>query len=138
MGKQAPSGAPLEVKPDLFADHSQGLFSAVGELTQRLAMSGRWVIHGLVGIPSMLVELLKRLRDPGRLWSVTATSLATVIVVILGLGLQLFTLHLEGQLRAGIMVCEPCLCRRNVWIALLSTRLAAAPCVALLGFRRSC
>ena len=41
---QGHAGAPLEVAPELFADHSQGVFFAVGELTQRLAMSGRRLI----------------------------------------------------------------------------------------------
>ena len=134
VGKQGHAGAPVEVNPDLFPDHSQGLFFAVGALTQRLAMSGRRVIHGLMRIPIMLGELPTHLQDPATLWSVTATALATVIVMVLGLGLQLFTRHVEGKLCARITVSEPHPWQRKAWFALLAVGLATAPYVALLGF----
>jgi hypothetical protein len=37
VAKQDRTGVPVQEKPDLFADHSQGLFFAFGELTQHLA-----------------------------------------------------------------------------------------------------
>src|SRR2546430_4693995 len=45
VAKQGRPGARLQEKPDLFADRSQGLFLAFGELTEHLATSGRRVIH---------------------------------------------------------------------------------------------
>jgi moderate conductance mechanosensitive channel len=133
VAKQGRTGAPSQEKPDLFADRSQGLFLAFGELTQRLAASGRRLVDGLVTIPILLVELPTRLRDPARLWFVVATSLAAAILVILGLGLQLFTSRLEGKLRARTPVTEVRLWWRKAWLALLFVGLAAAPYVALLG-----
>ena len=104
VAKQGHTGLPLQEKPDLFADHSQGLFFAFGELTQHLATTGRRIIHGLLTIPIILVELPTRLRDPATVASVTAIVLAMVILVILGLGLQLFAHHLEAKLRARTSV----------------------------------
>ena len=134
VGKQGHAGAPVEVNPDLFPDHSQGLLFAVGALTQHLAMSGRRVIHGITRIPIMLGELPTHLQDPATLWSVTAIALATVIVMVIGLGLQLFTRHLEGKLRARITLSQPHPWQRKAWCALLSVGLTTAPYVALLGF----
>lgn len=133
VAKQGRTGVPLQEKPDLFADHSQGLFFAFGELTQHLAASGRVVVHGLVTIPIMLMELPTRLRDPATLWSVTAIVLAAVILVILGFGLQLFTNRLEAKLCARTSVSEPRLWWRKAWLSLLFVGLAVAPYVALLG-----
>jgi moderate conductance mechanosensitive channel len=133
VAKQGRTGAPLQENPDLFADPSQGLFLAFGALTQRLATSGRRLVDGLVTIPIMLVELPTHLSDPVRLWFVMATILAAAILVILGLGLQLFTSRLERKLRARTPVNEVRLWWRKAWLALLFVGLAAAPYVALLG-----
>jgi len=133
VAKEGRTGAPRQGKPNLFADYSQGLFFAFGELTQRLAMSGRRVVDALAAIPIMLVELPTRLSDPVTLWFVMATTLVAAILVILGLGLQLFTSRLEGKLRARTSVTQPRLWWRKAWLALLFVGLAATPYVALLG-----
>ena len=52
----------------------------------------------------------------------------------LGLGLQLFTRHVEGKLCARITVSEPHPWQRKAWCALLAVGLATAPYVVLLGF----
>jgi len=133
VAKQGRTGAPLQEKSDLFADHSQGLFFAFGELTQHLATSGRRVVHGLVTIPIILVELPTRLRDSATLWFVMAIVLDAVILVILGIGLQLFTSRLEAKFRARTSVSERRLWWRKAWLALLFMGLAVVPYVALLG-----
>jgi small conductance mechanosensitive channel len=133
VAKQGGTIAPLQENPDLFADHSQGPFFAFGELTQHLATLGRRVVHSLATIPIILVGLQMRLRDPAMLWSMIATALAAVILLILGLGLQLFTSRLESKLRARIAVTEPRLWWRKAWRALLFVASAAAPYIALLG-----
>ena len=133
VAKQGHTGEPLLEKPDRVADHPQGLFFAFGELTQHLATTGRRIIHGLLTIPIILVELPTRLRDPATVWSVTAIVLAMVILVILGLGLQLFANRLEAKLRARTSVRELRLWWRKAWLSLLFVGLAVAPYVALLG-----
>ena len=133
VANQGRTGVPLQVKPDLFADHSQGLFFAFGELTQHLATSGRRVVHGLVTIPIMLMELPTRLRDSATLWFVMAIVLDAVILVILGIGLQLFASRLEAKFRARTSVSEPRLWWQKAWLALLLVGLAVVPYVALLG-----
>jgi small conductance mechanosensitive channel len=133
VAKQGRTGVPLQEKPHLFDDHSQGLFFAFGELTQHLATSGRRVVHGLVAIPIILVELPTRLRDSATLWFVMAIVLDAVILVILGIGLQLFTGRLEAKFRARTSVSEPWLWWRKAWLALLLVGLAVVPYVALLG-----
>jgi small-conductance mechanosensitive channel len=133
VAKQGRTSVPLQEKPDLFTEHSQGLFFAFGDLTQRLATSGRVVVRSLVTIPIMLMEVPTRLRDPATLWSVTAIVLAVVILVILGLGLQLFANRLEAKLRARTSVRELRLWWWKAWVSLLFVGLAVAPYVALLG-----
>jgi moderate conductance mechanosensitive channel len=133
VAKQGRTGVSLQEKSDRFTDRSQGLFLAFGELTQHLATSGRRVIHGLVTIPIMLVELPTRLRDPVMLWSATAIVLAAFSLLILALGLQLFTSRLEAKLRARTSARELRLWWRKAWLALLFVGLAVAPYVALLG-----
>ena len=133
VAKQGRTGMSLQEKSDLFADRSQGLFLAFGELTEHLATSGRRVIHGLVTIPIILVELPTRLRDPVMLWSATAIVLAAFSLMILALGLQLFTSRLEAKLHARTSARELHLWWRKAWLALLLVGLAVAPYVALLG-----
>ena len=67
----------------------------------------------------------------------TATALAAVIVVSLGLGLQLLTRHWEGELRARTTPVSESRPRcRKAWLAVLSLALAVAPYVTLLGISR--
>ena len=133
VAKQGRPSVPLQERPDLFTEHSQGLFFAFGELTERLATSGRVVVRGLLTIPIMLMELPTRLRDPATLWSVTAIVVPMVILVILGLGLQLFTNRLEAKLRARTSVRELRPWWWKAWLSLLFVGLAVAPYIALLG-----
>ena len=132
--KQGRASPPLQGNPDLLADHSQGLFFAFGELTQRLATSGRRVVRGLVTLPIVLVALQMRLREPATLWLMMTTALAALGLVILGLSLRLVTGRIESKLRARIALTEPRLWWRKAWLTLLSVGLAAAPYIALLGF----
>ena len=133
VAKQGRTEAPSQEKSALFADQSQGLFFAFGELTQELATASRRVVHDLATIPIILMELAMRLRDPATFWFVMDIVLAAAILVILGIGLQLFFSRLEGKLRARNSGSEPRLWWRRAWLALLIMALAVAPNVALLG-----
>jgi moderate conductance mechanosensitive channel len=133
LARQGHAGVPAPGAADAVADHSQGLFFALGELTQRLAASGRRIIGSSVAIPAKLAELPTRLRDPATLWSVTTFVLAATGLVIAGFSLQLATSRLESKLRARVAASEPRHWWRKVWLALLFVGLAAAPCVALLA-----
>jgi small-conductance mechanosensitive channel len=123
---------PLQEKPNLFADQSQGLFFAFGELTQYIGTLGRRVGLGLATIPTILVELPAQLRDPETFWFMTAIVLSALILVMIGIILQLITSRLEAKLRAHAVVREPLLRRRKVWFALITVGLGVAPYVLLL------
>jgi small-conductance mechanosensitive channel len=132
VAKQDRGDGPLQEKPNLFADQSQGLFFAFGELTQYLGTLGRRVGQGFATIPTILVELPAHLRHPQTFWFMMVVVLSAVILVILGIVLQLITSRLEGKLRARAAVSEPLRRWRKAWLALITVGLAVAPYVLLL------
>jgi small conductance mechanosensitive channel len=134
LARQGHAAAPAPPPSDILADRAQGLFFAFGELTQRLAMSVQHLIHRLATMPVMMVGLPRRLTDPTTLRSLTVIALLTISLVLAGVGLQRFTVRLEGKLRPRITASEPRSWWRKVWLALLSIGLAVAPYIALLGF----
>jgi moderate conductance mechanosensitive channel len=133
VAKQSRTDEPSQEKPDLFADQSQGAFFAFGELTQDLAIAGRRVVHSLATIPQILAELSVRLREPATFWFMMAIVQSVVILVILGIGLQLFFSHLESKLRARTLGSELRLWWRKAWLALLIVARAVTPYIALVG-----
>jgi small conductance mechanosensitive channel len=134
VAKRDRPDAPVQDKPNLLSDQSQGVFFAFGQLTQHLAASGRRLVRSLGTVPIILAEVPTHLKDPATFWLVMTTVLAALVLVIVGLGLQLFNSRLEAKLRARISVREPQRWWRKIWLALLFVGLAAAPYVVLLGF----
>jgi small-conductance mechanosensitive channel len=132
VAKQSQGGLPLPEHPNLFADRSQGLFFAFGELTQYLGIVGRRIGHGLATLPMRLVELPAHFRDPETFRFVVTIVLSTIILVAMGIVLQLVTNRLQEKLYARVRVSEPLLWWRKAWLALITVGLAAAPYIALL------
>ncbi len=132
VAKQGQGGVPFPEQPTLFADQSQGLFFAFGELTQYLGTVGRRIGHGLATIPMRLVELPAHLRDPETFRFVVTIVLSAITLVAIGIVLQLITSRLQEKLHARVRVSEPLLWWRKAWLALISIGLAAAPYIALL------
>jgi len=132
VAQQPSGGVPIQEKPGLFADRSQGLFFAFGELTQYLGMVGRRLGHGFATIPTLLVELPALLRNPETLWFIIAIVLSVLIIVIVGLILQRLVHRLDAKLRARAAVSEPRLRWRKAWLALITVGLAVVPYMLLL------
>ncbi len=132
VAKQPRGDLPLQEKPGLFADQSQGLFFAFGELTQDLGMLGRRLGQGFAAIPTRLTELPVLLRNPETLWFIMAIVLSALLLVIVGIMLQRLMQQLDATLRTHAAVSEPRLRWRKAWLALITVGLAVVPYILLL------
>jgi small-conductance mechanosensitive channel len=131
VAKQPRGDVPSQEKPGFFADQSQGLFFAFGELTQYLGMLGRRLGQGFASIPTLLAELPALLRNPATFGFIMVIALAALILVIVGIILQRLVQELNLKLRARIAVSEP-QPRWKAWLALMTVGLAVAPYLLLL------
>jgi len=132
LAKQPRSGGPTQEGPSLFADESQGLFLAFGELTQYVGPLSRRLGQGVATIPAQLGKLPGLLRDPEMLGLMGSVFLGALIIVVVGVILRRLMQQMDAKLRARTTAHE--LPRR--WLkavpGLMTVGLAVAPYLLLL------
>ena len=107
IARQGRAGVPAQEKSGLFADRSQGLFLAFGELTQDLATVSRRLGRSLTALPLLLRELPAGLREPAMIGFAVHLALSLLILVACGIVLRLTADRVERKLRARALASDP-------------------------------
>jgi small conductance mechanosensitive channel len=132
LAKQPRSGVPPQEGPSLFADESQGLFLAFGELTQYVGPLGRRLGQEVAAIPAQLGKLPRLFSDPEMLGLIGSIFLGALIIIVVGIILRRLMQQIDAKLRARDTTYE---LPRRWWKAvpgLMTVGLAVAPYLLLL------